>query len=65
MSIHGDCGVFGVIAPRPADVGQLGNLTGRDCCCDACFTGRYPTPVPTDIWRNRFEQKLSERLMHG
>ena len=23
MSIHEECGVFGVIAPRPADVGRL------------------------------------------
>ena len=23
MSIHEECGVFGVISPRPADVGRL------------------------------------------
>ena len=33
------------------------------CCggyCDACFTGNYPTAVPTDVRKNRFERKLSE-----
>lgn len=39
----------------------LGRLTGRACCCDACFTGRYPTAVPADTGKDRFERKLSER----
>ncbi len=33
------------------------------CCggwCGACFTGDYPTAVPTDVRKNRFERKLSE-----
>ncbi|MBQ6818880.1 MAG: amidophosphoribosyltransferase [Clostridia bacterium] len=36
---------------------------GRKCdgfCC-ACFDGKYPTDVPTKIYKNRFEQKLSEK----
>ncbi|MCR5808631.1 MAG: amidophosphoribosyltransferase [Clostridiales bacterium] len=29
--------------------------------CDACFTGNYPTNVPADTRKDRFEQKLSEK----
>lgn len=42
-------------------VSALGQLTGFDGCCNACFTGSYPTPVPADNRKDRFEQKLSER----
>ena len=43
-------------------VEQLGALIGREHYCGACFTGRYPTPVPADTRKDRFEQKLSERV---
>ena len=42
-------------------VERLGALIGQDGCCSACFTGRYPTPIPMDTRKNRFEQKLSEK----
>jgi len=42
-------------------VSALEQLTGVDSCCDACFTGNYPTPVPADNRKDRFEQKLSKR----
>ncbi len=42
-------------------VSALRQLTGFDGCCDACFTGSYPTPVPADNRKDRFERKLSER----
>lgn len=42
-------------------VEQLGALIGRNHCCDACFTGHYPTTVPTDNRKDRFERKLSEK----
>ena len=29
--------------------------------CNACFTGEYPTMVPTEIPARRFDQKLSEK----
>ena len=29
--------------------------------CSACFDGRYPTKVPSDTRKNRFEQRLSEK----
>ena len=28
--------------------------------CTACFSGNYPTEVPSEPQKNRFEQKLSE-----
>ena len=28
--------------------------------CDGCFTGKYPVEVPTNIEKNKFEQKISE-----
>ena len=40
---------------------QLGALIGGSRCCDACFTGRYPTPIPSDTRKDRFERKLSEK----
>ena len=42
-------------------VSALERLTGCACCCDACFTGRYPTAIPADTRKDRFERKLSER----
>ncbi|NMA25146.1 MAG: hypothetical protein GX936_05715 [Clostridiales bacterium] len=39
----------------------LGELAGGSGYCSACFDGRYPTPVPDDTRKDRFEQKLSER----
>ena len=48
---------------------SLGYLPAEKLCetatcngfCDACFTGRYPTPVPADTRKDRFEQRLSEK----
>lgn len=43
-------------------VSELGALAGGNCgYCSACFDGVYPTEVPTDTRKNRFEQKLSEK----
>lgn len=41
---------------------SLAGLIHSDCYCDACFSGAYPTPVPTGNTKNRFEGKLSERV---
>lgn len=30
--------------------------------CTACFSGDYPTQVPTQMHKNKFEQKISQRL---
>ncbi|MCQ2459697.1 MAG: amidophosphoribosyltransferase [Ruminococcus sp.] len=42
-------------------VESLSELVGSEHYCSACFDGRYPTPIPTDTRKNRFEQKLSEK----
>ncbi|WP_331488245.1 amidophosphoribosyltransferase [Chakrabartyella piscis] len=46
------------------DVDHLGMLIGTpkgEGYCSACFNGCYPTDVPTESHKNRFEMKLSER----
>ena len=42
-------------------VSELGSLTGETGYCSACFDGNYPTKIPTDTRKNRFEQKLSQK----
>lgn len=42
-------------------VSELCSLIGNCGYCSACFDGDYPTPVPVDTRKDRFEQKLSER----
>ncbi|RKJ41534.1 amidophosphoribosyltransferase [Acutalibacter sp. 1XD8-33] len=42
-------------------VEELGCLAKSSGICTACFDGGYPTPVPTDTRKDRFEGKLSER----
>ena len=41
-------------------VEQLCCLTGNSDYCSACFNGDYPTRVPTETRKNRFEQRLSD-----
>ena len=43
----------------PSD--RLGDLADGQGLCSACFDGNYPTDVPQDEGKDRFEQKLSER----
>ncbi|MBP5274875.1 MAG: amidophosphoribosyltransferase [Abditibacteriota bacterium] len=40
---------------------ELSVLAGCGGYCSACFEGRYPTNVPSDKRKNRFEQRLSEK----
>ena len=53
--------IIGVDSLGYLPVEQLGVLIGKERCCDACFTGCYPTPIPTDTRKDRFERKLSEK----
>ncbi|MGM9642707.1 MAG: amidophosphoribosyltransferase [Eubacteriales bacterium] len=39
----------------------LCTLTGNREYCSACFTGDYPTEIPKNTYKNRFEEKLSKR----
>ena len=39
---------------------KLGDLIESTDYCSACFDGEYPTPVMTNIPKNKFEQKISE-----
>ena len=41
-------------------VSALGELAGGQDYCSACFSGEYPTAVPKDTRKDRFEQRLSE-----
>ncbi|MFR8547657.1 MAG: amidophosphoribosyltransferase, partial [Lachnospiraceae bacterium] len=43
------------------DVNRLDQLIGSEDYCAACFHGKYPTKIPTDLRKDRFERKLSER----
>ena len=38
---------------------RLGELCGNNGCCDACFSGNYPTSIPKNVCKNKFEQKIS------
>lgn len=41
-------------------VEKLGDLTGGAGFCSACFSGEYPTAIPEDTRKDRFERRLSE-----
>lgn len=53
--------IIGVDSLGYLPVKQLGALIGQAHYCSACFTGLYPTPVPVNTRKDRFEQKLSEK----
>ncbi|MDX8416273.1 amidophosphoribosyltransferase [Absicoccus intestinalis] len=40
---------------------QLYQLIGHHQYCDACFSGNYPTAVPSSTAKNRFEQPLQDQ----
>lgn len=40
---------------------SLSRLVNGSAFCSACFDGRYPTAIPENTCKNRFEQKLSEK----
>lgn len=43
-------------------VEKLGTLCGGTHCCSSCFDGKYPTEIPKDNNKNRFEMRLSEKI---
>ena len=42
---------------------RLGELCGGENFCSACFNGDYPTKIPTDTRKDRFEMRLHDK--HG
>ncbi|MBQ3860405.1 MAG: amidophosphoribosyltransferase, partial [Clostridia bacterium] len=43
-------------------VESLEEMAGSEGICSACFDGRYPTEIPKEPGKNRFEQRLSLRM---
>jgi len=46
-------------------VEKLGELIGSQAYCAACFHGRYPTQIPEDTRKDRFEGKLLKGVSKG
>lgn len=40
---------------------RLNQLVDSVDYCAACFNGEYPTAIPTDLRKDRFERKLCEK----
>ena len=53
--------LIGVDSLGYLQVDQLNRLIDSNDYCAACFHGQYPTKIPTDLRKDRFERKLSER----
>lgn len=53
--------LIGVDSLGYLQVDQLNRLIDGNDYCAACFHGQYPTKIPTDLRKDRFERKLSER----
>ena len=53
--------MIGVDSLGYLEVEKLSKLIDNNEYCAACFTGEYPTKIPTDLRKDRFEGKLSER----
>lgn len=41
---------------------KLDELVKNQDYCAACFNGNYPTKIPSDLRKDRFERKLSEKV---
>ena len=53
--------IIGVDSLGYLEVDKLNKLIDSEDYCAACFQGEYPTKIPKDLRKDRFEGKLSER----
>lgn len=53
--------MIGVDSLGYLNVEQLDKLIDSTDYCAACFHGEYPTKIPLDLRKDRFERRLSER----
>lgn len=60
-SVSETAGIIGADSLGYLPVTALGELIGGCGYCSACFDGNYPTAIPADTRKDRFEQKLSEK----
>ena len=54
-------GIIGADSLGYLPIGGLREMTGRDDLCAACFDGLYPTKIPEDTRKDRFEARLNQR----
>ena len=54
--------IIGVDSLGYLEVDKLSKLTGNEDYCAACFHGEYPTKIPKDLRKDRFERKLSQQV---
>ena len=54
--------MIGVDSLGYLEVEKLSKLIDSEYYCAACFNGEYPTKIPADLRKDRFERKLSERV---
>ena len=59
-SIPEICDIIGADSLGYLPAESLDALTGSRGFCSACFDGDYPTKIPADTRKDRFEQRLSE-----
>ena len=60
-SVEEIAGIIGVDSLGYLPTENLKDLCGNENYCSACFSGRYPTPIPADTRKDQFEEKLSKR----
>ena len=57
--------ILGVDSLGYLPIEKLGRLVEGTEYCAACFNGEYPTNIPKDLRKDRFEGKLSEKICSG
>lgn len=57
--------ILGVDSLGYLPIEKLGRLVEETEYCAACFNGEYPTNIPKDLRKDRFEGKLSEKICSG